>query len=273
MRDRLWLTLRRSRLIRRCCQFRLLSSFIRTWSSLAVPPARRVCVRVLAGPGKGLLVRINPRWEHALWEGSYEPITQEVVQRFCRPGSVFFDVGANFGYYSMLAARTGAKVVAFEPDLALAEDLRLHAKLNGLEDRIELQRVAVFSRTGEVFLDPAGENTAHGSAHVCSLDVPEDRAVRVPCTTLDDFVAGHLAPGLMKIDVEGAESDVLMGAERAFELTRPLVLCEVHDAANDKFVTCWLERKRYKARWLVSPAQFPRQLFGWPDERTDVFPI
>jgi len=242
-------------------------------SSLAVPPARKVRVRVLAGPGKGLLVRINPRWEHALWEGSYEPITQQLVQQFCRPGTVFFDVGANFGYYSMLAARNGAKVIAFEPDFALAEELQLHVKLNGLEGRIELHRLAVFSRTGEVFLDPAGENTAHGSAHVCSSEIPETRSVRVRCTTLDDFVAEHLAPGLMKIDVEGAESDVLKGAEQAFGSTRPLILCEVHDPANQEFVTCWLEKRKYKTRWLVSPRGFPRQLFGWPDERMGVFPI
>lgn len=274
MRDRLWLKLRRSRLLRRFYTFRIFSGPIKALSSLVVPSARKVRVQVLAGPGKGLVLQINPRWEHSLWEGTYEPVTQQLMERFCEPGVVFFDVGANFGYYSMLATRNGAQVIAFEPDPALAENLLLHTKLNGLQDRIQLQRIAVFSRAGEVYLDPAGENTAHGSAHVRTSAAPENGTVCVPCTTLDDFIRSHPAPGLLKIDVEGAESEVLKGAEETFESARPLVLCEVHDAINEEFIGSWLERKRYRTQWLDSSPQFPRQLFGWPVERCDsAFPI
>lgn len=90
----------------------------------------------------------------------------------------------------------------------------------------------------------------------------------VSCTRMDQRLAkGFTAPNVIKMDVEGAESEVLKGAVRIFESVRPLLICEVHDAINEEFVTSWLEGKRYRMRWLDSSPRFPRQLFGWPVER------
>jgi FkbM family methyltransferase len=266
MREELSLVLRRSALLRRLYSVSILSDPMRRISYALVPGRRRARVRVQAGPGKGLLLEVNPRWEHRYWEGIYESRVQELLTRILRPGTTFFDVGANFGYYSILATRLGAQAVAFEPDPANLQEFLKHVELNGLANRIRLERMAVFSRTGEIIRDRAGGETPHGNAHVLTSEVLTSGAIRVPCTSLDDFVLTNPVPTLVKMDVEGAESEVLRGAERLFESARPLLICEIHDMANETFITAWLERKKYLTEWLDSVAVFPHQVFARPIE-------
>ncbi len=105
---------------------------------MLVPSSRRVQMEVQSGPGKGLILDVNPRWEHPFLEGEYESEVQDWVMKICRPGVTFFDVGANFGYYSMLATRYGANAIAFEPDSANAQPLVIACKTgNDFGDRIK----------------------------------------------------------------------------------------------------------------------------------------
>jgi FkbM family methyltransferase len=269
MREKLWLTLRKSSFLRYLYNTPALSRPLRSVSFLLVPSSRRTRMKVQSGPGKDLVLDVNPRWEHSFLEGDYEFEVQNAIKRLCRPGVTFFDVGANFGYYSMLATRFGASSIAFEPDSANAETLLLHARLNGFGDRIRLVRAAVFSYTGQLWLSPAGGERPHGNAHVQSSELPEVGTVSVRCTTLDDFAASNTVPGIVKIDVEGAESEVLKGAVRIFESVRPLLICEVHDKLNEKFICSWLKEKGYVMKWSESTQMFPRQLFAWPAEREE----
>jgi FkbM family methyltransferase len=270
VREKLWFALRRSAILRRFYRLPVLSGSLRILSFLLVPSARRVRMRVQTGPGKDLLLDVNPRWEHPYLEGNYELEVQKLIERFCGPGVTFFDVGGNLGYYSMLATRCGARAIAFEPDTANAENFLMHTRLNGLEDRVHLERAAVFSHTGTLSLIPAGGARPHGNAHVSATDSSAEGTISVRCTTLDDFVASRSGPALIKIDVEGAESEVLKGAPHTFEAMRPLLICEVHDAENEEFICSWLERKRYRLRWLDPTQAFPRQLFAWPTERDEL---
>ena len=87
-------------------------------SHLLVPVHGKRKLRVRSGPGKGLVFELNPRWETRMWEGDHELAAQQVLQRGLQPGSVFYDVGANVGFYSIIAARlvgTAGHVYAFEP--------------------------------------------------------------------------------------------------------------------------------------------------------------
>jgi len=266
VREKLWLALRRSTLLRRLYSVRVLSDPMRRISYALMPAKRRARVRVQTGPGKGLLLEVNPRWEYRYWEGNYESRVQELLSRILRPGTIFFDIGANFGYYSILATRLGAEAVAFEPDPENLKEFVQHIKLNGLDNKVRLERMAVFSRTGEILLDRAGGETPHGNAHVRASDELKPGATAVPCTSLDDFIASNPAPTLVKMDVEGAESEVLKGAERLFQTARPFLICEIHDMANERFITAWLERKKYAIEWLDSASVFPHQVFATPME-------
>jgi len=237
---------------------------MKSLSYLLVPSQGMRQLRVRSGPGRGLLFELNPRWETATWDGSYELEIQWVLHERLKLGSVFYDVGANLGFYSLLAARQGAQVFAFEPDAQNAESLEHHVRLNSLGAKIEVIRAAVYSTSGFVALEPSDSARGHGNAHVGPNAEHSHPSVKVPCTTLDDFAREHIVPDTIKIDVEGAESDVLKGAEKLFTRSRPHLICEVHDTANASFVETWLKTRGYELRWLNTNNGFPRQLLAAP---------
>jgi FkbM family methyltransferase len=263
VRERLWLFLRRSRVLRKLYGNRALSGPMRAASSLLVPISGQRRLRVREGPAKGLIFELTPRWEHAAWEGNYELPVQELFIKFLAPGAVLFDIGANYGFFSLLAARLGADVYAFEPDKGNAEVLARHADMNHLLDRIHIIPSAVFSYSGEVALEPPTGRHAHGNAHTGVRDSLSGNTLQVPCVRLDDFIDGNPNPSLIKMDVEGAESEVLRGADRLFRMKRPRLLCEVHDESNAAFAQDWLKERDYNCRWVEAEGNFPRHLFAW----------
>ena len=262
MRERLWLGLRRSAFLRRLYAIPAFIVPLKRLSFLLLPSSGTRPLRIRSGLGKGLVFELNPRWETAMWEGCYEQAAQEYFQKQLKSGCIVYDVGANFGFYSLLAARQGAQVFAFEPDVQIAESLERHARMNSLNTRIEIIRAAVYSFSGSIALDPANCQRGHGNAHVGVAVDPSHPTVSVPCTTLDDFAREHVAPDVVKIDVEGAESEVLRGAERVFAESRPQLLCEVHDPVNASFVEAWLKDKGYDIRWLDGRGKLPQQLLA-----------
>jgi FkbM family methyltransferase len=260
MRERFWLWLRTSRFVRELYDIPFLSTPMKVFSQLVVPSDARRMLRVRSGLAKGLIFELRPRWEIQLWEGQYERDIQRLLAEKLKPGSVVYDVGAGFGFYSVLAARLGAQVFAFEPEPYNAESLLRHARLNSLESSVELARAAVLEKSGFAQLVPAGQAKGHGSGHIVKNGKPEQEMITVPCTTLDDFAARNPLPNIIKIDVEGAESEVLRGAEQLFRLCQPDVICEVHDATNASFVFEWFSRRRYTLSWIENRANFPKHL-------------
>jgi FkbM family methyltransferase len=266
MREVLWLHLRQSTTLRRLYAYPALAGLIRAVSYLLVPSIGQRRLRVRTGPGKGLLFDLNPRWEHTAWEGTYEMSLQLLFVKFLTPGAIVFDVGANYGFYSLLAARKGVQVWAFEPDNQNAKALAYHAHLNGLEDKIRIITSAVFSYDGNIVLEPSDQTSAHGNAHTRPQPPCSSNSLQVPCITLDDFIQSNPQPTLVKIDVEGGESEVLKGADHMFRTSRPYLLCEIHDDSNACFTEKWLKERSYNCRWLGEDVSYPRHLFASPSE-------
>src|SRR6516225_2099858 len=159
-----------------------------------------------------------------LRSGEYEPHLTAVFERYCRPGMTVVDVGANLGYYTLLAATLvgpSGRVVALEPN---SENCRL--LLSSLR-RSGLANVQVLPVAADV-----GTGWAYYSTHVGSNggliddgDLLTRPGVVVPTFRLDDLVAGPV--GLVKMDVEGAEGRVVRGATRLIERDRPIVTTEL----------------------------------------------
>jgi FkbM family methyltransferase len=181
---------------------------------------------------------------------------------------VFYDVGAGLGFYSLLAARLGAQVLAFEPDSKNASCLRHHARLNSLESNIEIHDAAVLARNGNTQLRVASQEKGHGNSQIVGALGSEKKTVTVACISLNEVAKTKVLPTLIKVDVEGSESDVLRGAEQVFERCRPDVICEIHDATNEEFVVDWLNRRGYSLEWIKNQnsAEFPRHLIANPKE-------
>jgi FkbM family methyltransferase len=182
---------------------------------------------IAAGPLRGLRMHSGSSNVSYLL-GASEPAVQEVFTRFVRAGAVVFDVGANVGYFSLLAAKlagAGGAVFAFEPLPGNVATLRRNASLNPGLAPIEVVPAAVGASGGHAHMA-----SSFGGLTASFVDTGAPGATAVAVVSLDEEVAaGRLPPpDFVKIDVEGAEALVLAGMTHVLESNRPVVLVELH---------------------------------------------
>jgi FkbM family methyltransferase len=177
-------------------------------------------------PG-GERVQLSARYRHLSWNPQEYAAFREAV----RPGAVVLDIGANVGAYTLIFAawvgRAG-RVFAFEPAPDARAGLRAHLALNHVSDRVEVSDAAMSSAVGRAAfgLHPFG---GASSLQIDSLDVA--RVIDVPAETLDHFCASRqIRPDVIKIDVEGAELDVLVGGRETLAAPGVEVFVEFHPA-------------------------------------------
>jgi FkbM family methyltransferase len=180
--------------------------------------------------------------EHGYWLGSYEMSKRLAFEREINPGSIVYDIGANVGYFSLLASvlvGEKGKVFAFEPLPRNIEFLKKHISLNKLTN-IEVIEAAVSSQSGEAFFD-LGASTAMGH-------LSDSGKLQVQMVCLDDLVsAGEVtAPDYIKLDVEGAEYDALRGAEAVIDKFHPLLFLDTHQRSAHQNTIGFLEQKNYR---------------------------
>ncbi len=170
---------------------------------------------------------------HLMLEGRWETWVENVLMANIKPGMVFCDVGANFGYYTLLGAQAvGARgqVYSFECNPRLYTLLRRSVMVNGLTDIIKTFPYAVTDKRGKVTLTFDVEFSGGGT----TLDVRHAsewtrESAEVECGPLDEFIPMDVAADVLKIDVEGAEPLVLAGARRIFGNRRlQLVIVEYY---------------------------------------------
>lgn len=145
--------------------------------------------------------------ELGLWEAW---ITVAIANELQNQGgdTVFLDVGANVGYYSMMAAAGGYRVRAFEPNPNLADMIARSAKFNNFDD-VAVDPIALSDRTG-VF--PLSIHNGHSGAG--SLEEPGERTIDVRVSDLDSRYFAKNDTIVFKVDVEGHERNVWNGCPR-----------------------------------------------------------
>lgn len=146
----------------------------------------------------------------------YETSQKDVFLSLLLPGGVLFDVGANIGIYSLLAAHNGMRVYAFEPSPELADFLIDNIKLNEYEQEVIVVKEAVSNRTGiTTFFPPRKGNWGVGKIFTEKTDTVSgtkslvSEPIQVPTITLDDAAKRYGKPDLIKVDIEGAEQLLL----------------------------------------------------------------
>jgi FkbM family methyltransferase len=199
--------------------------------------------------------------EHGYWLGSYEMNKRLAFENTVKPGSVVYDIGANVGYFTLLAAVLAGemgKVYAFEPLPRNIDFLRKHISLNKLTN-VEVIEAAVSDHMGQALFD-LGASTAMGH-------LSETGGLHVQMVSLDQMIENEdlAAPDVMKIDVEGAEHDVLHGAENLIENARPILFLDTHQREAHRKTLEFLQNHNYQIDILDGKSiQETRELIPHP---------
>ena len=193
--------------------------------------------------------------------GLYELDTARLIHRLLKPGSWFVDVGANLGYFTLLAAKWTAptgRIDAFEPDPINRQRLEEHRRENSLEDLVRIHPIAASSKRGQVqLIHPEAAGTNHGMASFYKSLTGEGTTYTVPTARLDDLLEG--SPDVIKIDVEGAELAVIEGTEKLLRSSHPPKLIIEHNHAScaaagyrpgDIFTTLLKFQPAYRVSWI-----------------------
>jgi FkbM family methyltransferase len=179
------------------------------------------------GAGRGL--RFDARGcNPGYLAGTSEPREQELILRYSTPGMVVYDLGANAGFYAVIAARAvgpAGKVYAFEPTPWLAARARSNAAINAL-DNVEVIEAAISQRDGTVGFR-AGESHVNNAIRN-ETDPIDQNVITVKSFRLDTFAAGRQPPNLLLIDIEGAEIEALESGLQTISRHRPIMMVEVH---------------------------------------------
>lgn len=170
-------------------------------------------------------------------QGFIEPGLTAVMIHALRPGMTFVDVGAHYGYHSLVASRLvgpSGSVVAIEPARGVLPLLRANTAGAG---NITVDAVAACATSGPVLLQDFGAGDSALSTILGGARVPPAERARlradaypVPGVALDDHLLDRgIRPDFVKLDAEGAELDILSGMERILDEVGPVVAMEVGD--------------------------------------------
>jgi FkbM family methyltransferase len=217
--------------------------------------------------GVPILVGVTSRAEvlSRLRPCAKEPWTVRWLEENLRPGDVFYDIGANVGSYSLIAAalRDDIRVFAFEPGYANYSALCDNVLLNGRQDVVTPLPVALGDRTELVMLRYS--DLAPGAAEHELTQTASPHRQRLLAYRLDDFVKQFALPSptLVKLDVDGAETAVLAGAAQT--LARPDLRSLLVESRRDRGdeVVAGLDRGGFSLRRRIDERDGVRLRFVW----------
>jgi FkbM family methyltransferase len=160
---------------------------------------------------------------HGCWLGTYEREKQNIIAQHIDPNTTFYDIGANAGFYTLLASFLvgSGKVVAFEPLPQNVLYLKKHLELNRVSN-VDVIEAAVTDREGLASFE-VGESRLMGR-------VAASGNLTVRTIALDSLVReGEIpAPGCIKMDIEGAEVLALKGARECLRTHKPKLFLATH---------------------------------------------
>jgi FkbM family methyltransferase len=230
------------------------------------PPAQEE-VFTCRGPLEGCRMHIDWKRFRSFVYGTWEPDVVSAIVSALKPGMTAIDVGAHIGYYTILFAKcvgpTG-QVLSLEPFPANFGLLQKNVQLNQLQ-QVQTFPKAVFSRTGELTISVPDDLSDSGNASV--VHNQGAKQFHVSAITLDSL---HARPDFLKVDVEGAEYDVLLGGKETIARSRPKMLIELHHFDGDlarhpvpRLLASW----EYQIQW-VDRFRMTSHILAWPLRET-----
>jgi FkbM family methyltransferase len=171
--------------------------------------------------------------------GTYELPLQQLLSNRLKPGDIFYDIGANVGFFTAVAAKlvtSTGKVYSFEPVPENAAIVRHNVRQNNFSNVTIIEK-AVSATTGEGKLWLA----RYAGGHTLSdADLPPDLkgSLAVELVSIDRLIEQKEIdpPTVVKVDVEGAEFDVLQGMSQTISQFKPTIIYEVDDASKESLL-------------------------------------
>jgi len=206
----------------------VVEGFLQSPERLALEASRMEPERVDLGEFRIWVRRADPQVGLSIArDRQYEPHLTRRLRALLGPGAVFVDIGANIGFFTLLAAaRVGPKgrVHAFEARADNLALLRRSVEDNGFTN-VEVHQCAVSDRAGSLAFFASG--TWYSNGRIVGDDEPgSERLPRVPAVTLDEALAEAPRVDVVKMDIEGAEARALAGMRRLLQRHRPVLLTE-----------------------------------------------
>lgn len=179
----------------------------------------------------------------------HEPFLYDFVEKNLK-GGVFIDVGAHIGSYSIRAARLADYVIAIEPDPRNYYYLVSNIFINGIDNIIPIPLVAYHEPCFVKFK----MSTLSGWSSITNLHADsvlnKISILAMPLDKIVKILNFEKNISMVKIDVEGAEADVLKGFTQTLRASRPIILIEIHGEENAKFIYEFLTQFKYKIKVL-----------------------
>jgi FkbM family methyltransferase len=200
----------------------------------------KITLPIITGPARGM------RWRRdscnaCFWLGTYERPKCEAFVRELKPTDVFYDIGANSGYYSLVAATRCKHVIAFEPFPRNIARFRANMTLNKLRNVTLIER-ALSDRVG-VTRFAEGPDTESGALSISGT-------IEVSATTLDAISLEAPLPDVIKMDIEGGELSALVGATATLQKCRPVIFLATHGEVIHSQCLKMLENLNYEVELL-----------------------
>ena len=211
-------------------------------------------VRMRSVYGEGLYFWLDKHTDNGFVLGFYEQELAELLSHYIRKDNVFYDLGAHWGYFTILASKfvgTKGKVYAFEPMPQNFLRLEQNIRINNVKNIAPLN-VAVSDKKRTIKFSNSEDTFAN-----TYINTNEENFVEVKAISLDQFTLEKsvLPPHFIKIDVEGAEIDVLIGAERLIKEHGPMIHLSTHDVhlkGVDEKCKLWMYDNGYGMKKLSS---------------------
>ncbi len=204
--------------------------------------------KINAGPAAGLVFNVTLPEDKNIWTGTYEFDFSTVLAKEISKDNVCYDIGGFKGFMSGIMAVNGAsEVYAFEPLKENYEKIQMLIKLNPTL-KISVFEYAIGSNDGQINFDISEDpsmNKIENSLFHNETGVKEKRNVQI--FKLDSLIneKGFKPPDVIKIDVEGAEYEVIKGAHNSLKQFKPKLLIEVHGYNIGKMILPELNKYGY----------------------------
>jgi FkbM family methyltransferase len=162
--------------------------------------------------------------------GQHEAGPERFILDHLKRDTAFLDIGANIGYFSLLAAVKGeSRVVSFEPQREVADLLARSIEMNKLESLVRVEPIALSNAPAMMRMTRCPGNTGHSQLTSADGEGVLDYAVRV--VVLDEWMRENPigSVSVCKIDAEGADLDILRGMSGLLDRDGPAIVVEVID--------------------------------------------